>query len=93
VYLLGRFRYVPKEEGNQQSTHMEASKSGRQHEDEPDIVGAMYNDTSGFLEKGEDSLKWGDIYQMFKKNNFIIDVRGPRQTRDFQEHQEIHKHT
>jgi hypothetical protein len=29
---------------------------------------------TNFLEKGEDSLKWGDVYQMFKKQNFVIDA-------------------
>jgi len=32
----------------------------------------MYDDIVRFLEKWEDSLRWGDIYQMFKKQNFII---------------------
>jgi hypothetical protein len=66
--LLCRFRHVSEEENNQQSTyHRGLLGVVVQIEDEPDIVGAMYNDTSGFLEKGEDALRWGDVYQMFKK--------------------------
>jgi hypothetical protein len=38
-----------------------ASRSGSQIEHELDIAGEMYNDTSGFLEKGEYALRWGDI--------------------------------
>jgi hypothetical protein len=36
-----------------------------------------------FLEKGEDSLKWGDIYQMFKKQNFVVDVKDQDELRIF----------
>jgi hypothetical protein len=43
----------------------------------------MYDDTTIFLEKGEDSLKWGDIYQMFKKQNFIIDAEDQDELRIF----------
>jgi hypothetical protein len=69
-----QFRNVSKEEGTRKAPTTEASGSGHQHEDEPDIIGVMYDDTTRFLEKGEDSLKWGDIYQMFKKQNFLVDV-------------------
>jgi hypothetical protein len=48
----------------------EASGSGRQIEDEPNVVGATYDDTSGLLEKEGETLKWGDVYHMFKKSNF-----------------------
>jgi hypothetical protein len=34
----------------------------------------MYDDTSGLLEKEGDALRWGDVYQMFKKKNFSTDV-------------------
>jgi len=53
---------------------IEASRSGRQIEDDPYVVRVVYNDTYRFLEKGEDVLRWGDIYQMLKKNNFAIDA-------------------
>jgi hypothetical protein len=52
---------------------MEASESGRQHEYEPDVVGEMYDDTTVFLEKEEDS-QVGDIYETFKKNNFFVNA-------------------
>jgi len=52
----------------------EASRSGSRHEDEPDITGVVYDDTVGALEKGGDFLKWGDVYQMFKKQNFLVDA-------------------
>jgi len=51
-----------------------AFESGHQIEDEPEIVGEIYNDTSRFLENGEDVLKWRDIYHMFKKKKVAIDV-------------------
>jgi hypothetical protein len=34
----------------------------------------MYDDTISFLEKGEYVLKWGDVYSMFKKQNFTFDA-------------------
>jgi hypothetical protein len=51
-----------------------ASASSQQDEDEPEVVGAMYDDTSGLLEKEGETLRWGNVYQMFKKKNFSIDV-------------------
>jgi hypothetical protein len=38
------------------------------------VVGDMYDDTFGLLEKEGETLKWGNVYQMFKKKNFSIDV-------------------
>jgi hypothetical protein len=38
------------------------------------VVGAMYDDTYGLLEKEGETLKWGNVYQMFKKKNFSTDV-------------------
>jgi hypothetical protein len=52
----------------------EASGSGRKIEDGTNISKAVYNDTYGFLEKGEDALRWGDIYHMFKKKKFATDI-------------------
>jgi len=34
---------------------------------ELDSPGAVYDDTIGILEKGGDSLKWGEVFQMFKR--------------------------
>jgi hypothetical protein len=49
---------------------IEASGSDRHIQDEPDVVGARYDDNSGILEKEGETLKWGDVYNMFKKSNF-----------------------
>jgi hypothetical protein len=51
-----------------------ASRSGSQHADEPDTLGKFMMTQRGLLEKGGDSLKWGDVFQMFKKKNFLVDV-------------------
>jgi hypothetical protein len=53
----------------------EASRSGCRIEDGPDIVGEVYNDTSGLLEKGEDLLRWGGVDQMFKKKSFTTNAK------------------
>jgi hypothetical protein len=42
--------------------------------EEPDSPGEVYDDTTGILEKGENPLKWGEVFQMFKKKNFPMDV-------------------
>jgi len=50
------------------------SKSGRKHADEPNTSSAIYNDIKWLLEKGGDSLKFGDVFQMFKKKILLVDV-------------------
>jgi hypothetical protein len=35
----------------------------------------MYNDTSRFLEKEGDTLRWGDVYYIFKKKKFSTDAK------------------
>jgi hypothetical protein len=39
------------------------------------VVGATYDDTSGILEKQGETLKWGDVYHMFKKSSFSTDAK------------------
>jgi len=34
------------------------------------VVGDMYDDTYGLLEKEGETLRWGNVYRMFKKKNF-----------------------
>jgi hypothetical protein len=53
----------------------EASGSGQQTEGEPKVIGATYDDTYGLLEKDGETLKWGEVYHMFKKSNFSTDVK------------------
>jgi hypothetical protein len=55
----------------------EASGSNQQVEGEPEIIRATYDDTSGLLEKDKETLKWGDVYHMFKKSNFFIEAEEP----------------
>jgi len=31
-----------------------------------DFPGALYGDTTGLLKKGQDPLKWVDVFKMFK---------------------------
>jgi hypothetical protein len=35
---------------------------------------ALYGDTTGLLKKGQDPLKWDEVFQMFKLQNFPINV-------------------
>jgi len=44
-----------------------ASKSGRRPEKECDSPRAIYDDKKRLLEKGGDSLKWSEVFQMFKR--------------------------
>jgi hypothetical protein len=34
----------------------------------------MYDDTTGILEKEGDALRWGDVYQLFKKKSFSTEA-------------------
>jgi hypothetical protein len=54
---------------------IEASGSGQQIEGEPEVIKATYDDTSGLLEKDGETLKWGEVYHMFKKYNFSTDAK------------------
>jgi hypothetical protein len=47
----------------------EASASGSHQEEEEDILGPIYDDTKGFIDKGT-SVKWGEVFQMFKNQFF-----------------------
>jgi hypothetical protein len=51
----------PRKKKTRKTMTTQVFRSGRHIEDEPDIVGAMYNDNSKFLDKGEDVLRWGDV--------------------------------
>jgi hypothetical protein len=38
------------------------------------VVGDMYDEKYGLIEKEGETLKWVNVYQMFKKKNFSTDV-------------------
>jgi hypothetical protein len=38
------------------------------------VIKATYDDTYGLLEKDGETLKWGEVYHMFKNSNFSTDV-------------------
>jgi len=44
-----------------------ASASVWQDEDEPEVVGDMYDDTFGLIEKEGEIIKGGNVYHMVKK--------------------------
>jgi hypothetical protein len=44
---------------------------------------ALYGDTTGLLKKGQDTLKWDEVFQMFKLQNFPINVEYQDQLRIF----------
>jgi hypothetical protein len=48
---------------------------GSSHQaEEVEIFEATYDDTSGLLQNNGETLKWGEVYYMFKKSNFSIEV-------------------
>jgi hypothetical protein len=51
-----------------------ASGSDRQVKEEPNMVGATFDDTSRLLEKEGEKHKWVDVYCMFTKSNFSIEI-------------------
>jgi hypothetical protein len=57
----------PKKRVMSKVQNTKVSSSNPQDEDKPEVVGPMYDDTFGLLEKGGETLKWGNVYQMFKK--------------------------
>jgi hypothetical protein len=48
---------------------------GSRQEEEIDTPGAVHDNTSRLLEKGGASLKWGEVLQMFKKQNFPMEAK------------------
>jgi hypothetical protein len=56
----------PRKKNTSKEPTIEASQSGRRKEEENDSSCALYDDTTRFLEKGGDSLKWGEVFHMFK---------------------------
>jgi hypothetical protein len=63
----------PHKKDASKSPTMEASTSGSWQEEEPDTPGAIYDDTIGLIEKVT-SLKWGEFFQMVKKQNFPVEA-------------------
>jgi len=51
-----------------------ASRSGNQQEEETGTPREVYENTIVLLEKAGTSLKWGEVFQMFKKKNFPVEV-------------------
>jgi len=54
-----------------------------QQAEEVEIVEAIYDDTTGLLEKDGETLKWGEVYYMFKKSNFSTEVEEPDELQEF----------
>ena len=52
----------------------EASASWIHQEVEPDTLRPIYDDTIGFIEK-VNSLKWGEVFQMFKNQSFPLEEK------------------
>jgi hypothetical protein len=48
--------------------------SSSQQTVETEIVETVYDNTSGLLEKDGETLKWGEVYYMFKKSNFYVEA-------------------
>jgi hypothetical protein len=73
----------PKKKVANKTAIVEASGSGKQIEDEPEVASPIYDDTTGILEKEGETLKWGEVYQMFKKKNYAIDAEDQDELRVF----------
>jgi hypothetical protein len=48
-----------------------SSRSGSWQEEEPNVLGVVYNDTTTLLDKGGTLLKWGEAFQMFKRQDHM----------------------
>lgn len=57
----------PKKKVTSKTPNTKAYASGWQDEDEPEVVGDMYDDTFGLIEKGGEIIKGGNVYHVFKK--------------------------
>jgi hypothetical protein len=65
----------PKRKVSSKIVVIEASGKGKHIEYEPEIVGAIYDDNVSVLEKEGETLKWGEVYQIFKKEKFSTDAK------------------
>jgi hypothetical protein len=65
----------PRKKTTSKELGTKASGSGQWIEGELEVIGATYNDTYGLLEKDGETLKWGEVYHMFKKSNLSIDAK------------------
>jgi hypothetical protein len=61
----------PRKKVTSKAFSIEVSGSGRQHEDELDVTGVMYDDTTKFLEKGE-LLSSGVIFIKCSRNKISL---------------------
>ena len=43
------------------------------YEEEPNSLGLVYDDITCLLDKGGDSLKWGETFHMFKRHTFLVE--------------------
>jgi hypothetical protein len=50
---------------------------------ETESVRTVYDDTSGLLDKDGETLKWGEVYYMFKKSNFSVEAEEPDELQVF----------
>jgi hypothetical protein len=57
--------------------------SSSQQTIEAEIVRTIYDDMSGLLEKDGETLKWGEVYYMFKKSNFSVEEEEPDELQAF----------
>jgi hypothetical protein len=73
----------PRKKMTSKASGAEASGSTQQVEGELEIIGATYDDTTGILEKDRETLKWGEIYHMFKKSNFSVETEDPDELQAF----------
>jgi hypothetical protein len=47
----------------------ESPTSGSHQGEESDILGPIYDDTKGFIDKGT-LVRWGEVFHMFKNQSF-----------------------
>jgi hypothetical protein len=46
-------------------------------------VRTVYDDTSRILDKEGETLKWGEVYYMFRKSNFSTEAEDPGELQAF----------
>jgi hypothetical protein len=53
---------------------IKVSRSGSKQEEELYSLEAVYDHTRRLLEKGGDSVKWGEVFYMFKRHTLPVEA-------------------
>lgn len=62
------------------------------YEEEPNSLGLVYDDITCLLDKGGDSLKWGEPFHMFKRHTFLVEDDDQDELDNFKKNQRSRIH-